>query len=95
MQTELDLKNIQIQYQEEIINRRNENDNSNILENDSAIIKQLKTDRDNLINDNVLLINQNNILRQKLNGLNNGQENLENEEYNNINNIENEEGNEQ
>ena len=95
MQTELDLKNIQIQNQEEIINRRNENDNSNILENDSAIIKQLKTDRDNLINDNVLLINQNNILRQKLNGLNNGQENLENEEYNNINNIENEEGNEQ
>ncbi len=90
MQTELDLKNIQIQNQEEIINRRNENDNSNILENDSAIIKQLKIDRDNLINDNVLLINQNNILRQKLNGLNNGQENLENEEYNNINNIENE-----
>ena len=95
MQTELDLKNIQIQNQEEIINRRNENDNSNILESDSAIIKQLKIDRDNLINDNVLLINQNNILRQKLNGLNNGQENLENEEYNNINNIENEEGNEQ
>ena len=95
MQTELDLKNIQIQNQEEIINRRNENDNSNISENDSAIIKQLKIDRDNLINDNVLLINQNNILRQKLNGLNNGQENLENEEYNNINNIENEEGNEQ
>ena len=95
MQTELDLKNIQIQNQEEIINRRNENDNSNILENDSAIIKQLKIDRDNLINDNVLLINQNNILRQKLNRLNNGQENLENEEYNNINNIENEEGNEQ
>ena len=95
IQTELDLKNIQIQNQEEIINRRNENDNSNILENDSAIIKQLKIDRDNLINDNVLLINQNNILRQKLNGLNNGQENLENEEYNNINNIENEEGNEQ
>ena len=95
MQTELDLKNIQIQNQEEIINRRNENDNSNILENDSAMIKQLKIDRDNLINDNVLLINQNNILRQKLNGLNNGQENLENEEYNNINNIENVEGNQQ
>ena len=95
MQTELDLKNIQIQNQEEIITRRNDNNNSNILENDSAIIKQLKIDRDNLINDNVLLINQNNILRQKLNGLNNGQENLENEEYNNINNIENEEGNEQ
>ena len=95
IQTELDLKNIQIQNQEEIINRRNENDNSNILENDSAIIKQLKIDRDNLINDNVLLINQNNILRQKLNGLNNGQENLENEEYNNINNIENVEGNQQ
>ena len=75
MQTELDLKNIQIQNQEEIISRRNDNNNSNILENDSAIIKQLKTDRDNLINDNVLLINQNNLLRQKLSELNNGSEN--------------------
>ena len=37
MQTELDLKNIQIQNQEEIISRRNDNNNSNILENDSAI----------------------------------------------------------
>ena len=92
LQTELDLKNIQIQNQEEIINRRNDNNNSNIIENDSVIIKQLKSDRDNLINDNVLLINQNNILRQKLNGLNNGQENLENIEYNNV---ENEEVNEQ
>ena len=92
MQTELDLKNIQIQNQEEIINRRNDNNNSNIIENDSVIIKQLKSDRDNLINDNVLLINQNNILRQKLNELNNEQENLENIEYNNV---ENEEVNEQ
>ena len=92
LQTELDLKNIQIQNQEEIINRRNDNNNSNIIENDSVIIKQLKSDRDNLINDNVLLINQNNILRQKLNELNNNQENLENIEYNNV---ENEEVNEQ
>ena len=92
LQTELDLKNIQIQNQEEIINRRNDNNNSNIIENDSVIIKQLKSDRDNLINDNVLLINQNNILRQKLNELNNEQENLENIEYNNV---ENEEVNEQ
>ena len=92
LQTELDLKNIQIQNLEEIINRRNDNNNNNILENDSVIIKQLKTDRDNLINDNVLLINQNNILRQKLNELNNGQENFENIEYNNV---ENEEANEQ
>ena len=92
LQTELDLKNIQIQNLEEIINRRNDNNNNNILENDSVIIKQLKTDRDNLINDNVLLINQNNILRQKLNELNNGQKNFENIEYNNV---ENEEANEQ
>jgi len=75
MQTELDLKNIQIQNQEEIISRRNDNNNSNILENDSAIIKKLKTDRDNLINDNVLLINQNNLLRQQLNEFSNNQEN--------------------
>ena len=75
MQTELDLKNIQIQNQEEIISRRNDSNNSNILENDSAIIKKLKTDRDNLINDNVLLINQNNLLRQQLNEFSNNQEN--------------------
>ena len=66
MQTELDLKNIQIQNQEEIINRRDDNNNSNILENDSIIIKRLKTDRDNLINDNILLINQNNMLKKQL-----------------------------
>ena len=81
LQTELDLKNIQIQNQEEIISRRNDNNSSNILENDSVIIKQLKTDRDNLINDNVLLINQNNLLRQQLNNLNKGKENQENNEY--------------
>ena len=66
LQTELDLKNIQIQNQEEIINRRDDNNNSNILENDSIIIKRLKTDRDNLINDNILLINQNNMLKKQL-----------------------------
>ena len=81
LQTELDLKNIQIQNQEEIINRRNDNNNSNILENDSAIIKKLKSDRDNLINDNVLLINQNNLLRQKLNQFSYRQENQQNNEY--------------
>ena len=81
LQTELDLKNIQIQNQEEIMSRRNDNNSSNILENDSVIIKQLKTDRDNLINDNVLLINQNNLLRQQLNNLNKGKENQENNEY--------------
>ena len=80
LQTELDLKNIQIQNQEEIINRRNDNNNSNILENDSNIIKKLKTDRDNLINDNVLLINQNNLLRQQLNELT-SRENPQNNEY--------------
>ena len=66
LQTELDLKNIQIQNQEEIINRRDDNNSSNILENDSIIIKRLKTDRDNLINDNILLINQNNMLKKQL-----------------------------
>ena len=48
MQTELDLKNIQIQNQEEIITRRNDNNNSNIIENDSVIIKQLKTIKINI-----------------------------------------------
>ena len=41
LQTELDLKNIQIKNQEEIINRRNDNNNSNILENDSILIKKI------------------------------------------------------
>ena len=81
MQTELELKNIQIQNQEEIINRRNDNNNSALLENDSAIIKKLKTDRDNLINDNVLLINQNNLLRQKLNEYDAGKSQSNNNEY--------------
>ena len=80
LQTELDLKNIQIQNQEEIINRRNDNNNSNIIENDSVIIKQLKSDRDNLINDNVLLINQNNLLRQQLSELT-SRENQQNNGY--------------
>ena len=82
MQTELDLKNIQIQNQEEIITRRNDNNNSNIIENDSVIIKQLKTDRENLINDNVLLINQNNLLRQQLNEMS-IRESQQNNEYDN------------
>ena len=80
LQTEIDLKNIQIQNQEEIITRRNDNNNSNIIENDSVIIKKLKTDRDNLINDNVLLINQNNLLRQQLNELS-SRDNQQNNEY--------------
>ena len=80
LQTELDLKNIQIQNQEEIISRRNDNNSSNILENDSNIIKRLKTDRDNLINDNVLLINQNNLLRQQLSELT-SRENQQNNGY--------------
>ena len=81
MQTELELKNIQIQNQEEIINRRNDNNNSALFENDSAIIKKLKADRDNLINDNVLLINQNNLLRQKLNEYDAGKSQSNNNEY--------------
>ena len=85
LQTELDLKNIQIQNQEEIINRRNDNNNSNIIENDSVIIKQLKSDRDNLINDNVLLINQNNLLRQQLSELT-SRENQQNNGYDNEHN---------
>jgi len=85
LQTELDLKNIQIQNQEEIITRRNDNNNSNIIENDSVIIKQLKTDRENLINDNVLLINQNNLLRQQLNEMS-IRESQQNNEYDNEHN---------
>ena len=84
LQTELDLKNIQIQNQEEIINRRNDLNNSGILENDSILIKKLKTDRENLINDNIVLINQNNMLKQQLNSFGfGGKENQQNNILNN------------
>ena len=84
LQTELDLKNIQIQNQEEIINRRNDLNNSGILENDSILIKKLKTDRENLINDNIVLINQNNLLKQQLNSFGfGGKENQQNNILNN------------
>ena len=84
LQTELDLKNIQIQNQEEIINRRNDLNNSGILENESILIKKLKTDRENLINDNIVLINQNNMLKQQLNSFGfGGKENQQNNILNN------------
>ena len=77
LQTQMDLKDIQIKSQEEIINRRNKmlndslslNQNSN-SKNDDSIIRELEIDKERLISDNVVLINDNKMLRQQIESLN-------------------------
>ena len=78
LQTQMDLKDIQIKSQEEIINRRNKmlNDstsvNINLSEkNDESLIKNLENDKEKLISDNVVLINDNQLLKEQINILNN------------------------
>ena len=78
LQTQMDLKDIQIKTQEEIINRRNKmlNDstsvNINLSEkNDESLIKNLENDKEKLISDNVVLINDNQLLKEQINILNN------------------------
>ena len=74
----MDLKDIQIKTQEEIINRRNKmlNDstsvNINLSEkNDESLIKNLENDKEKFISDNVVLINDNQLLKEQINILNN------------------------
>jgi len=77
LQTQMDLKDIQIKSQEEIINRRNKmlndslslNQNSN-SKNDDSLIRELEIDKEKLISDNVVLINDNKMLRQQIESLN-------------------------
>ena len=72
LQTQMDLKDIQLKSQEEIINRRNKmlNDslNSN-LRNDDSYIKDLEKDKEKLISDNITLINDNQLLKQQIDSL--------------------------
>ena len=73
----MDLKDIQLKSQEEIINRRNKmlndslslNQNSN-SKNDDSLIRELEIDKEKLISDNVVLINDNKMLRQQIESLN-------------------------
>ncbi|MCQ2816534.1 MAG: hypothetical protein MJ252_04620 [archaeon] len=66
IQTEMDLKDIQIKSQEEIINRRNRL-KTNESQNDSkTVIKSLEDDKEKLINDNMLLISDNRYLKEQL-----------------------------
>ena len=73
----MELKDIQIKSQEEI-NRRNKmlNDstsvNINLSEkNDESLIKNLENDKEKFISDNVVLINDNQLLREQIDSLNN------------------------
>ena len=78
LQTQMDLKDIQIKTQEEIINRRNKMLNDSISvnvnsseRNDESLIKNLENDKEKLISDNVVLINDNQLLREQIDSLNN------------------------
>ena len=73
----MDLKDIQIKSQEEIINRRNKmlNDSLTLNQNsisrtDDSLIRELEIDKEKLISDNVILINDNKMLRQQIESLN-------------------------
>jgi hypothetical protein len=73
----MDLKDIQIKSQEEIINRRNKMLNDSLTlnqnsssRNDDSLIRELEIDKEKLISDNVLLINDNKMLRQQIESLN-------------------------
>ena len=77
LQTQMDLKDIQIKSQEEIINRRNKmlNDSLTLNQNsisrtDDSLIRELEIDKEKLISDNVILINDNKMLRQQIESLN-------------------------
>jgi chromosome segregation ATPase len=63
--TEIELKDIQINTQEQIISRKTKklNESSSI---DEGLIKSLESDKQKLINDNLMLINDNRILKQQL-----------------------------
>ena len=71
----MELKDIQIKTQEEIINRRNKmlNDSLNLNQTsrDDSLIRELEIDKEKLISDNVVLINDNQLLKEQINILNN------------------------
>lgn len=70
LQTEMELKDMQIKSQEQIISRRNkkQNDNSSNISSlpDDTVIKSLQTEKEKLIMDNILLINDNKYLKEQL-----------------------------
>ena len=65
--TESELKQLQIKSLEDIVARRNTgNNNGCSIPEHSTKIKQLEIDKDNLIKDNMLLINENKSLKQRI-----------------------------
>ena len=67
----MELKQIQIKSLEEIVSRRNTGGVQNNINSNENLgkIKQLELDKENLIKDNLILINENNSLKQKLNNM--------------------------
>jgi hypothetical protein len=66
--TEIELKDIQINTQEQIISRKTKKLNESSI--DEGLIKSLEADKQKLINDNLMLINDNRILKQQLDQIN-------------------------
>ena len=66
--TEIELKDIQINTQEQIISRKTKKLNESSI--DEGLIKSLESDKQKLINDNLMLINDNRILKQQLDQIN-------------------------
>lgn len=64
LQTEIELKQMQIKSLEEMLSRRGSNVSNNDKEN--LLIKQLRNDKEKLIKDNMVLLNENSIMKKTL-----------------------------
>ena len=71
LQTENELKDLQIKSQEEIINRRKKKSDTSSMSarSDDSMIKNLEADKQKLLTDNILLINDNKYLKEQLDRL--------------------------
>lgn len=71
LQTENELKDLQIKSQEEIINRRKKKTDTSSMSvrSDDSMVKNLEADKQKLLTDNILLINDNKYLKEQLDRL--------------------------
>ena len=71
LQTENELKDLQIKSQEEIINRRKKKSDTSSMSarSDDSMIKNLEADKQKLLTENILLINDNKYLKEQLDRL--------------------------
>ena len=71
LQTENELKDLQIKSQEEIINRRKKKSDTSSMSvrSDDSMLKNLEADKQKLLTDNILLINDNKYLKEQLDRL--------------------------